>query len=254
MTACFPKLTPRLMTAVQYVRPGRLLCDVGTDHAYLPIWLCRAGILTPPDDGRTFCAIASDVRDGPVERARLHVAAAGLAGRILTVRTDGLTGLDVYRPEDITVFGMGGELIASILEKASFVRSPEIRLILQPMTHPEILREWLTQNGFPILSETLSAEERRIYQTICASYDPTAVPVPYDPAELLTGRAYPAELAELHLALIDRTCGTLEARREARRTAGHPTDREDALLEALTLQRERVSGKIPAAFTTGRGD
>lgn len=47
MTASPIKLTPRLMTAVRYVRPGHLLCDVGTDHAYLPIWLCQTGVLTP---------------------------------------------------------------------------------------------------------------------------------------------------------------------------------------------------------------
>ena len=40
------KLTPRLMTAVPFVRGGRLLADIGTDHAYLPIYLCEQGILT----------------------------------------------------------------------------------------------------------------------------------------------------------------------------------------------------------------
>ena len=67
MTASPIKLTPRLMTAVRYVRPGHLLCDVGTDHAYLPIWLCQTGVLTPvplPDGvqsaGGALCAIASE--------------------------------------------------------------------------------------------------------------------------------------------------------------------------------------------------
>ena len=136
MTASPIKLTPRLMTAVRYVRPGHLLCDVGTDHAYLPIWLCQTGVLTPvplPDGvqspGGALCAIASDVRDGPVERARLHVAAAGLTDRILTVRTDGLSGLESYRPSDITVFGMGGELIVSIPVSYTHLTLPTIRLV-----------------------------------------------------------------------------------------------------------------------------
>mgnify|MGYP002322440329 CR=1 FL=1 len=240
-----------LMTAVRYVRPGHLLCDVGTDHAYLPIWLCQTGVLTPvalPDGvqfpGGALCAIASDVRDGPVERARLHVAAAGLTDRILTVRTDGLSGLENYRPSDITVFGMGGELIVSILERAAFVRSPDVRLILQPMTHPEILRKWLLDNGFSILGELLSAEEHRIYQTVCAAYAPDACAAPYDDAELLTGRAYPPEQTDLHRALICKTRHTLTARRDARAGSGHTTAGEDALLTALAAQEARIARQI----------
>lgn len=258
MTASSLKLTPRLMSAVPYVRPGRLLCDVGTDHAYLPIWLCRTGVLTPvplpegvPPRGGTLCAIASDVREGPVERARLHVAAAGLTDRILTVRTDGLSGLEVYRPEDITVFGMGGELIVSILERAAFVRSPEIRLILQPMTHPEILRKWLSDNGFSVIGESLSAEEQRIYQTVCAVYAPGTRSASCDAAELLTGRDYPPEQAELHIALIARTRRTVAARRDARAESGHTTDCEDALLAALTAQEARVACTVRTARQSG---
>ena len=167
-----------------------------------------------------------------MERARLHVAAAGLTDRILTVRTDGLSGLENYRPSDITVFGMGGELIVSILERAAFVRSPDVRLILQPMTHPEILRKWLLDNGFSILGELLSAEEHRIYQTVCAAYAPDACAAPYDDAELLTGRAYPPEQADLHRA------------RDARAGSGHTTAGEDALLTALAAQEARIARQI----------
>lgn len=219
------KLSPRLATAVDFVRPGRLLCDVGTDHAYLPICLCGSGI-TPR-------AIASDVRPGPLERARLHIAACGLSDRIETRLTDGLSGLETSAPEDITVFGMGGELIASILAAADFVRSPEVRLILQPMTHPELLRGWLFEQGFAILGERLSAEDDRIYQTICAEYRPGARPAPYTAAELLTGRLYPAEQWELHIALIRKTLCTMEARRAARADAGRDVAEETDVIRAL---------------------
>lgn len=239
MTASPLTLSPRLRTAVPFVRPGHLLCDVGTDHAYLPIYLCQAGILTPQPH-RAICAIASDIREGPVERARLHVSAAGLTDRILTVRTPGLDGLDRYAPTDITIFGMGGELIVSILEKADFVCSPDVRLILQPMTHPEILRQWLLSHGFRIMGERLSSEEQRLYQTICAGYSPHDRMVPYDDAELMTGRVYPPEQTTLHTELIRKTKQTVTARRDARAGAGRPTHTEDALLTALTAQSERI--------------
>ena len=139
---------------------------------------------------------------------------------------------------------MGGKLIVSILERAAFVRSPDVRLILQPMTHPEILRKWLLDNGFSILGELLSAEEHRIYQTVCAAYAPDACAAPYDDAELLTGRAYPPEQADLHRALICKTRHTLTARRDARAGSGHTTAGEDTLLTALAAQEARIARQI----------
>lgn len=235
------KLSPRLATAVDFVRPGRLLCDVGTDHAYLPIYLCESG--TTPR------AIASDVRPGPLERARLHIAACGLSDRIQTRLTDGLSGLETSAPEDITVFGMGGELIASILAAADFVRSPEVRLILQPMTHPELLRGWLFEQGFAILGERLSAEDDRIYQTICAEYRPDELPAPYTAAELLTGRLYPAEQGELHIALIRKTIRTMEARRTAKADAGRDVAEETDVIRALEELESTVAVACSASVS-----
>lgn len=235
------KLSPRLATAVDFVRPGRLLCDVGTDHAYLPIYLCETD--TTPR------AIASDVRPGPLERARLHIAACGLSDRIQTRLTDGLSGLEASAPEDITVFGMGGELIASILAAADFVRSPEVRLILQPMTHPELLRSWLFAQGFAILGERLSVEDDRIYQTICAAYRPDALPAPYTAAELLTGRLYPAEQRELHIALIRKTIRTMKARRTAKADAGRDVAEETDVIRTLEELASTVAVACSASIS-----
>ena len=171
------KLTPRLMTAVPYVRGGRLLADIGTDHAYLPIYLCEQGRLTPvtAGNGESLCAIASDINKGPVERADQHVAAAGLSSVIRTHQTDGLTGLDVYDPDDIVIFGMGGELIAAILESAPWVNREGRRLILQPMTHAEKLRAYLLSSGFAIVGETLSREGERLYRPSAPSLRPRSL-------------------------------------------------------------------------------
>lgn len=242
------KLTPRLMTAVPYVRPGHLVADIGTDHAYLPIYLCEAGILTPvpAGNGEMLCAIAADINKGPVERADLHIAAAGLNRRIRTVRTDGLNGLDGYAPSDIIIFGMGGELIASILEAAPWVNTVGTRLILQPMTHAEKLRAYLLSAGYAIIGETLSREGDRIYQTICAeATGQTADPdVKLSPAELAVGQASfrrgDAEQKQLYIALIDKTLKTETAARDARRRAGQHTPEADLLIASLTALRSEA--------------
>ena len=241
------KLTPRLMTAVPYIRPGRLTADIGTDHAYLPIYLCEQRLLKPvvTPGGERLCAIAADINKGPVERADQHVAAARLTPYIRTVQTDGLYGLDVYDPDDIIIFGMGGELIASILEAAPWVNRAGKRLILQPMTHAEKLRAYLLSVGFAIVGETLSREGDRIYQTICAeSTEAGNVPVAWTPAELAVGQAK-FRLADpgqrsLYAALIDKTLRTETAARDARRRAGQRTPEQDLLIASLTALRNDI--------------
>lgn len=150
--------------AIPYLRAGKVLSDVGTDHAHLPIYACQNGICPR--------AIASDINRGPVENARRNIAAAGFSDKIATVCTPGLDGIEPYAPEDITIFGMGGELIASIIDAAPWTRDPRIRLILQPMSHAEILRAYLLENGFYVLDQTLVKEDK-VYQIICAEYDGT---------------------------------------------------------------------------------
>ena len=233
------KLTPRLLTALPYVCGGRLLADIGTDHAYLPIHLCEAGILTPVTvkNGERLSAIAADINKGPVERARLHVAAAGLSDRIRTVQTDGLHGLEVYDPEDIVIFGMGGELIASILDAAPWARTRGKRLILQPMTHADRLRAYLREAGLTVTGEALSREGERIYQTLCAERTVGEAPAPMTAAELAVGKAalhrQDADQKELYRELIRRTLRTERAARDARRRAGQATEAADSLIAEL---------------------
>ena len=242
------KLSPRLLTAVPFVRHGHLTADIGTDHAYLPIYLCETGRLIPvaAGNGEKLCAIAADINQGPVERADLHIAAAGLSDRIRTVRTDGLNSLDRYDPDDIIIFGMGGELIASILEASPWVHKAGKRLILQPMTHAEKLRAYLLSAGYAIVGETLSREGDRIYQTICAEpqegRDGTAVIL--TPAELAVGQAAfrlaDPEQKGYYVALVDKTLKTECAARDARRRAGQRTPEADLLIASLTALRADI--------------
>lgn len=241
------KLTPRLMTAVPYIRGGRLVADIGTDHAYLPIYLCEQRRLTPvtAKNGETLCAIAADINRGPVERADQHIAEARLTQYIKTLQTDGLTGLDAFDPADIIIFGMGGELIASILAAAPWAGGAGKRLILQPMTHAEKLREYLLKTGFAIIGETLSREGDRIYQTICAEPAPEGyVPPTLSPAELAVGQAAyrvtDPEQKALYAALIDKTLRTETYIRDTRRRAGQKTPEQDLLVVSLTALRNQL--------------
>ncbi len=237
-------LSPRLSCAVPYVRQGILLADVGTDHAYLPIYLCQKRILTPvtAKNGERLSAVASDINRGPVERAEQHIKSERLSETIKTVCTDGLNGLDIYDPGTIIVFGMGGELIVSILDAAPWIRKAGVRLILQPMTHPEKVREALPKMGFALTGETLCAEGDRLYQILCADYDPENAVLPRSPAEALTGHLYSAEQRKLHKQLIEQAVKKESRARNARNLAGQDTSESDILLASLNSQLDSLGG------------
>lgn len=155
-----PKISKRLEAAASFVQRGGVIADVGTDHAYLPIYLYASGLIVG--------AVASDVNQGPIDRAKANVRAWGADKAISVIRTDGLSGIEKYSPNDIFILGMGGELIVKILSDAEWIKRQR-RLILQPMTHPEILREYLYSNGFGIVDEVI-VEDDKIYQIICAEH------------------------------------------------------------------------------------
>ena len=157
------KINDRLITALPFVRNGKKFADIGTDHAYLPIYLI--GI-----DKISF-AVAADINKGPLDKARENIEKYGYSERISTVLCDGLKKIDPNEVDDIAIFGMGGELIVKIIDEAPWVKDLNKRLILQPMTHPEKLRKYLYENGFNIIDESLSFDRGKIYQTICAEYD-----------------------------------------------------------------------------------
>ena len=156
-----PKLDRRLSCAASFIREGAVVADVGTDHAYLPIALCLAG--------RVKGGVVTDINKGPIERARANIKAHGLEARLAAMLTDGLCGAEKYSPTDITVLGMGGELIAGIISRAEWTKDKRVRLCLQPMTHAEILRRYLSENGYSVVDEALVKEDK-IYQIIVAEY------------------------------------------------------------------------------------
>lgn len=144
----------RLLTCASFVSRGGIVCDVGTDHAFLPCYLVRNGVCER--------AVAADVNPSPLAAAKENIQRAGLEDKIDTVLSDGLDGISPNGVTDVVIAGMGGELIADILGRGKAFYSA--RFILQPMTKPERLRRWLWENGFEIIAERGCKEE--IYYTV----------------------------------------------------------------------------------------
>jgi len=171
-------LSKRLLNCANCVRHGKACADIGTDHAYLPIYLVQSGI-SPS-------VFACDINEGPLKKADENIKRYSLSEKIQTVLTDGLKGLEQFPIENIIIAGMGSETIKDIILSSPCFHSQKYRFILQPMTKANILRKALYDNGFDIIDERLTLDADRIYQTIVAVFDGKAHL--YDDFSLLVGK------------------------------------------------------------------
>lgn len=188
-------LGDRLAACASLVRRGAFLCDVGTDHAYLPIYLCESGVISR--------AVASDINEGPILRAKENIAAHRLADRIDTELAGGLHSLEERGFSDIVIAGMGGLMIRDIISEAPFLRDEKISLVLQPMKNEDELRLWLAENGFFIADERLALDSGKIYQIMRAVWD--GKKRTFTPTELLLGKGN-IEAREENRELFLRLC------------------------------------------------
>lgn len=210
------------MSAVEFVRRDSVVADVGTDHAHLPIHLISKGIAKQ--------CIASDINEGPLEMARKNIASCGIS-QIETVLSDGLINVEAFDPNDVIIFGMGGELIIKIIDEAKWLFDKSKRLILQPMTKQEAVREYLWSNGFGIIGERLTKDDGKIYQTLCAEYVGEAQT--FTPVDIMIGKEPCRARGELFNALVSHRISILENIVSGKRLAGADVGYEEKMIEEL---------------------
>ena len=138
-------LGPRLHCAASFVRCRTKITDIGTDHAYLPAYLVEQGIAD--------CVLACDIGVMPLKNAENTVKSRSLEDRISLRISDGLKEVSPDEADEIIICGMGGTLMAEILEAAPWIKRRGMHLILQPMTHSEDVRKFLISNGFSVTEE-----------------------------------------------------------------------------------------------------
>ena len=217
------QLDPRLLLVASFVRQGSALADIGTDHAYLPVYLVQTG--------RCPRAVASDLREGPLLNAQQTVREHGLENRITTVLSNGLDALEPHCADDVVLAGMGGILIVELLDRAAWLRDPAVRVIVQPMSHAEDVRLWLFQNGFTPEREACVIDGRHCYVAVAARY--TGEPTVPSPALPYGGLLF-GQTDEASLRFLRRQLARLQKRRDALACAGkdpQEVDRLNAVIE-----------------------
>ena len=209
---------------------GVCVCDVGTDHGYLPCFLIK--------EGRCESALACDIGEKPLASAEEHIRTQGLTDRIRTVLSDGLDSVPMEGVTDVVLAGMGGELIADILGRCVKVRDGSVNIVMQPMSKPEYLRRWLWDNGFAVKREEACISGRFAYTVMSGRFSGERT-YRCDDEYLYFGLVKPdtAEAKEYIL----RQCGRLE--RAARGMLGSEDKKDlgERLLDITTQKRKGVS-------------
>ncbi len=218
-------LSPRLLEIAAQVEEGASVIDVGSDHAYMPIYLAR--------EKKAKRALATDVHDGPIQRSRENIEKFGLSEKVQAQKADGLLGVSLEGYDTIVIAGMGGLLIWEILSGAETLNGK--RLVLQPMTAIPELRAALVQNGFRIEKETIAAEGEKLYVILVAS---VGEDIPYTEAELLVGRKNRAH--PLFSRLCENMAGKLTKRLDGILTSTAQNEAEIKRLQALLKEIQRM--------------
>jgi tRNA (adenine22-N1)-methyltransferase len=178
------KLSNRLHTIAHQVPKSSRLADIGSDHALLPVYLIQ--------QGRVPFAIAGEVNPGPFEAAGRQVKEAGLADQVQVRLGDGLQVIEPGEVEVITIAGMGGALIAHILEQGKQKLNGVHTLVLQPNVGEDQVRRWLVHNGWKLTDEIILEEDGKYYEILTAAnaaneIDQESVKAPYAPQTLECG-------------------------------------------------------------------
>jgi len=153
-------LSPRLAAIASLVPDGKVVADIGTDHALIPTSLVV--------NGRIDRAIACDVRPGPLDAARRTIALHGAEERVSLRLGDGLGPLAEGEVDVVIVAGMGSETMRSILSAGVDLLPSVERLVLQPNGDVEPVRRWLVSRGWDLVDERLVEERGRFYTALAA--------------------------------------------------------------------------------------
>lgn len=154
-------LTPRLEMILSLVPKSSSVCDIGTDHGYIPIALFKKDLAEK--------VIAMDINEGPLSQAQKNIDAFSLSSKIETRLSDGFSNLSYGEADTAIIAGMGGELIARIMRTDKGVK----RFVLQPQTMHRELREFLYKNGYFIEKEDVCRETRKMYVAMLVSKKPS---------------------------------------------------------------------------------
>ena len=226
-------ISARLLLCTELIDAPCRPVDVGTDHGYLGIHLLESN--------KASHVIAADLRPMPLENARQHAAQFGKSEQMTFVLSDGLKNIDPEAVDTVICAGMGGDLIAKILQESPWVFDARYRLILQPQSTPHTLRAWLCEAGFYIEEERICEDGDFIYTVMRVRYGRKMTLTPGEqyltPQLLSTGDALLTEHVKRLQMALERTVSGLSM---AKKQRPEELVYYKQALDEITLMKERL--------------
>ena len=154
------RLDERLRCALEILQGAEAVADIGCDHGKL-----TAALLL---EGRCFRVIAGDISPDCLQKTSETIARYGLQDQAETRLGSGLSILSPRECDAAAILGMGGELMVEMLTDSKAVAEAMDKLVLQPMSGIEELRQWLYENSYHVKADRLIRVGSRWYQLLCA--------------------------------------------------------------------------------------
>ena len=225
------ELSVRLQAVSNLIGNGLTVADVGTDHGYIPISLIQSG--------KSLSAIAMDVNEGPLNRAKDHIEAYGLSDCIELRLSDGVKLLSPGEVDCVVIAGMGGALTVRILEEGRHVFQSLAEFVLQPQSELWKVRQYLCENGYQIIDEDIVMDEGKYYPMMKVI---NAKSEAYDTVELRYGKKL---LEKKHPVLLQFLEKEEQAKKEIlwnleSKSGQHIEERQEAIRKELEGIRDAL--------------
>ncbi len=221
-------LSKRLSAVAESLSPNTVVCDVGSDHGALPLYLLKNNLCSK--------VIVSDLNLLPLKRAQKALLDGGVSECAVFCHTDGIESLLSYSPDVIVIAGMGGETIAGILSRAKKKISFGMNFVFQPMSKTIFFRQYLYENGFLITNEKLVKENKKIFLIMEAQYQEQIVRKSED--IYLVGEYLPKVKDELTREYFQQLLTKFNIRLSGKRKAGIPYIKEEKYIAVINAVME----------------
>ena len=143
----------RIETLASLVDKDAYVLDIGTDHAYLPIYLYKNNI--------TKSIVGSDISKNALEYAKANLVKYGLENKIKLIVSDGFKNIN--ETFDIAIIsGVGTETIKKILDYNNLPN----KLIISSHKNVLELRKYMQNIGYKIIEEKIVYENEKYYDLI----------------------------------------------------------------------------------------